>query len=306
MDWTKWCEVGSNVGSIVTGLGVVVGGVWGLFVYFRRKREAAVIAFRQELDTAVHEFSNLATSFQNQVVAILEEVFQTGNPDASRLVVIAEQALAKGTLDEVKAALKASSMPIHESLLFSISGRTHGLADAVSLHYESTIAPLAAFSPWLHLLFTETGQLVLAPYKRELSVLRMDDYAAEAVVAIWLMRRDDKLKLDTTDDVRFHLRSAMAQFMAAYGPKTSLTDLISKVLNVVGRVAQEYRQETDRALWAHHRKDRRVRAARLDRDTYPGTIKAILEWKFAEKSSARKDCMAALAELEGLINEEDK
>jgi hypothetical protein len=141
-----------------------------IVTYFRARQEERVASFRKDLADSVHEFSELAAAFQHQIVSTLEELFRSDNAESVTLIGIADAALATPDLKTAKEYLDSSEQVIHDSLLFGLSGQTHGFADTVRFRYATTISPLILFSPVLHLFFRDAGALVLEPYRRELSV----------------------------------------------------------------------------------------------------------------------------------------
>lgn len=298
----------SNIGSALSGLGVVVGGGWGLYVYLNSKKEDRIARFKQDIGNAELRFSGLAADFQNQIVATLEELFRPGNIEAERLLDIADKALALETLEAIEKYLsdKPVKMEIHERLLYSLSGSSHGLADKVRCDYKGTIDPIIYFSPVVHLFFKTTGSLVLTPYQRELNVLRLDEYFADAIKTIWSMKKNGEIQILDQKDVRLHIRGAMSAIMAAYSNDYSLVAMISRTLDLVTVFTNVFTNATDDVLWATHKEDRVKDISLLDKPTHTDTLRAVIQWKFRNNKQALDKCISELDDLEQVFKDEDK
>jgi hypothetical protein len=289
-------EWGTWVGSFGTLLAVV----WAVLVHFRDQREARIAAFRQTLIASTQYFTELAASFQSHIVAILDQLFASSNSEAQHLLELASASLAQTSRDAAHAYADNHTHEIHERILYSLDGDTHSLPHNVRLRFESTIAPLAAFSPLLHTFFSNAAGMVLQAYRHELSVNQLTKYVPEALAGVWNTRAAGKISIKGPDDILLHFRASLAQIMAAYRKDVTLVDIISEALRIVDAFTDQYRVPGWRALWRHHKQDLKAPLPRLDQATYTDTLRKIVEWKLSGKKHrvSRDALLAEITKLE--------
>lgn len=300
-------EVASNAATVLGTAGGFLAAVWAVHTYFRDRRELVIGEFRKNLSDAIRQFSELAASFQSQIVGILEGVFATDNEEAKRLFTLLQEALSKPSAEEAAAFMRSQSVMVHESILYSMTREMHDMSDSVRFAYDAQIATLATFSPVLHLFMVDAGALVLEPYRRELKVTRIDDYAVDAAAVLWRARADGVIEIGSSDDLKVHYRGVIAQMMAAYRGDVSIVDIIGRTLGVVRMVAAVYSAVDGSRLWRHHREDVGVDLAELDASTRTETLRRIVRWKLRGGANAGKlaQCLAAIDELESAVAGED-